>query len=74
MATLETVERLALELPEQDRATLAAHMLGSLPALHSEADGGIAEADRRDLEMDADPAASVSLEDFDLQIRRRRTL
>lgn len=74
MTTLEAVERLALELPEQDRATLAAHMLGSLPALLSEADCGIAEADRRDLEMDADPAASVSLEDFDLQIRSRRTL
>ncbi|MGF1679557.1 MAG: addiction module protein [Candidatus Methylacidiphilales bacterium] len=72
MTTLATVERLALELPEQQRATLAVHILDSLPGLFSEKDGGLAEAERRDLEMDANPSVSMTLEDFDQQIANRR--
>ena len=36
MTTLATVENLALELPEHQRATLAMHILDSLPGLFSE--------------------------------------
>ncbi|MFY8216229.1 MAG: addiction module antitoxin RelB [Chthoniobacterales bacterium] len=72
MAMLADVEKLALELPEQQRAKLAIHLLDSLPALFSENDGGLAEAERRDFEMDADPAIGVSLENLDLQIANRR--
>jgi hypothetical protein len=74
MTTLATVERLALELPEQQRATLAVHILDSLPGLFSETDGGLAEAERRDLEMDVNPSVSTTLEDFDQQIANRRRM
>ena len=44
MATIDEVEKLALDLPEKERAILAAHLLGSLsPVLHDN-DEGIAEA------------------------------
>jgi len=72
MTTLAIVERLALELPEQQRATLAVHILDSLPGLFSERDEGLAEAQRRDLEMDTNPSVSMSLEEFDRQISDRR--
>jgi hypothetical protein len=65
MTTLATVENLALELPEQERATLAMHILESLPVLFSESDGGLAEAERRDAEMDSNPALGLSLAEFD---------
>lgn len=73
MTTLATVEHLALELPEHQRATLAMHILDSLPGLFSEADGGLAEAVRRDAELDDNPAMGLSLREFDQQISSRRT-
>lgn len=73
MTTLATVENLALELPEQQRATLAMHILDSLPGLYSEADGGLAEAERRDAEIDANPSIGISLSEFDQKILNRRS-
>ena len=73
MTTLATVENLALELPEHQRATLAMHILDSLPGLFSEADGGLAEAVRRDAELEENPAMGLSLREFDQQISSRRT-
>ena len=73
MTTLATIENLALELPEDQRATLAMHILESLPGLFSEPDGGLAEAQRRDAEMDANPALGLSLAEFDQKILNRRT-
>ena len=49
------------------------HILDSLPGLFSEADGGLAEAVRRDAELDENPAMGLSLRDFDQQISSRRT-
>ena len=73
MATLTELTKLALDLPETERAVLAAHLLGSLPpALHDE-DEGIAEALRRDADLETNPSASLSLEQLVQQIRRRRT-
>jgi hypothetical protein len=72
MTTLATVENLALELPEQQRATLAMHILDSLPGLFSEADGGLAEAERRDAEIDSHPSIALSLGEFDQKILSRR--
>jgi hypothetical protein len=72
MANIEDVEKLALDLPEPQRAILAAHLLGSLtPVLHDE-DEGIAEALRRDAELDAKPDSAISLEDLDKRIDQRR--
>jgi hypothetical protein len=44
MATINEIEKLALDLPENERAVLAAHLLGSLPPVLHDADEGIAEA------------------------------
>ena len=73
MATIAEVEKLALDLPENHRAVLAAHLLGSLsPVLHDE-DQGIAEALLRDAELDANPALGMSLDQLDHEIKRRRS-
>jgi putative addiction module component (TIGR02574 family) len=73
MATIAEIERLALNLPESQRAILAAHLLGSLPSVLHDEDEGIAEALRRDAEFEANPSMGVSLEDLDQQVRRRRS-
>jgi hypothetical protein len=72
MATIAEVEKLALDLPDSQRAILAAHLLGSLPAVLHDEDEGIAEALRRDAELDAIPSAGLSLEQLDQQVKRRR--
>jgi putative addiction module component (TIGR02574 family) len=70
--TISEVEKLALDLPENQRAVLAAHLLGSLPSVLQDKDEGIAEALRRDAELDADASSGISLEKLDEQIERRR--
>ena len=72
MNTIVEVEKLALNLSEHDRATLAANLLDSLPGILSDEDEGIAEALRRDAEIEADPAQAISLADVDTHIRGRR--
>ena len=73
MATITEVEKLALDLPESQRAVLAAHLLGSLPSVLHDEDEGIAEAGRRDAELDASPLLGMSLEQLDQQIESRRS-
>ena len=73
MATIIEVEKLALDLSENERAVLAAHLLGSLPPVLHDADEGIAEAFRRDAELEANPSLGVSLAQLDQQIERRRS-
>jgi putative addiction module component (TIGR02574 family) len=72
MSTIFEVEKLALNLPEQERAKLAANLLNSLPGILSDEDEGVAEALRRDAEMDADPSQGISLTQLDSQILTRR--
>jgi len=72
MSTITEVEKLALDLPETDRALLAAHLLDSLPAVLHDEDGGIGEALRRDAEIDADPKSGMSLKQVDAQVAQRR--
>ena len=69
---VEKVEKLALDLPEEDRAQLAASLLDSLPGILSDQDDGVAEALRRDAELDAHPERAISLEELDTFIRSRR--
>ena len=73
MATIIEIEKLALNLSANERAVLAAHLLGSLPPVLHDADEGIAEALRRDAELVANPSADLSLEQLDQRIERRRT-
>lgn len=72
MTSFASVESVVLELPETQRATLALHLLRSLPAMLSEPDQGLAEARRRDAELDADPSMALSLAEFDRQIVGRK--
>ncbi len=67
MVTITEVEKLAFDLPEAQRAVLAAHLLESLPPVLHDEDEGIAEALRRDAEMDAQPKMGISLEQLDPQ-------
>jgi putative addiction module component (TIGR02574 family) len=72
-ATIAEIEKLARELSANDRAVLAAHLLESLsPVLHDN-DEGIAEALRRDAELDANPSAGLTLQQLDQRIERRRS-
>jgi hypothetical protein len=64
MQTLSDIEREAMKLPDSSRAYLASRLLDSLPAVLSDDDDGLAEAIRRDAEMDRDPAASMTLEEL----------
>jgi hypothetical protein len=73
MADITEVEKLALDLSENQRAVLAAHLLGSLPSVLHDEDEGIAEALRRDADLDTTPSLGMSLEQLDQQIERRRS-
>ena len=55
MATIAEVETLAFDLPDSERAVLASHLLRSLPPVLDDEDDGIAEALRRDAELNSDP-------------------
>ncbi|MBA3832822.1 MAG: addiction module protein [Chthoniobacterales bacterium] len=72
MATVVEVEELALGLADNQRAALAAHLLGSLPPFLSDSDEGIAEALRRDAELESDQSLGISVERLDQQIAERR--
>ena len=72
MATVIEIQKLALSLPEKERATLAANLLESLPGVLSDEDEGVAEALRRDSELDANPGQAISLAQLDDQIKSRR--
>jgi hypothetical protein len=72
MSTVPDIEKLALDLPEQQRATLAASLLDSLPAVLSDDDEGIAEALRRDTEMNTKSDQSMSLAELDSHIIKER--
>ena len=72
MSNVADVEKMALELTEQERASLAANILHSLPPILADEDEGVAEALRRDAEMDADPSQRMSLADLEAAIKDRR--
>ena len=72
MATIAEVEKLAFDLPDSDRAVLAAHLLRSLPSVLHDDDEGVAEALRRDAELEADPSLGITLDQLDQRVRDRR--
>jgi hypothetical protein len=73
MATIVEIEKLALSLPEKERAALAANLLDSLPGVLFDEDEGVAEALHRDSEVDANPDQIISLAQLDAQIQSRRS-
>lgn len=71
MSVIAEAEQIALSLSEPERAKLATKLLDSLnPALVID-DEGLAEAIRRDREMDEDPTIGISLEELDRRIRKQ---
>ena len=64
MVTLAEIEKLVSQLPESDRAMLAAGLLDSLPGILVEDDDGLAEAHRRSEEMDRDPSVCLNNVEF----------
>jgi len=73
MVTVLEVEKLAFGLSEAQRAVLAAHLLRSLPSILEDDDEGVAEALRRDAELNLNPAIGISLEQLDQEISARRS-
>jgi putative addiction module component (TIGR02574 family) len=72
VATIAEIEKLASDLPDSDRAVLASHLLRSLPPALDDEDEGIAEALRRDAELEAKPDLGITLDQLDQRIRERR--
>ena len=70
MAMIAEIQKLALNLPESERAILVARLLGSLPPVLHDEDEGVAEALRRDAELEAGLATGMSLGELDEQIER----
>jgi hypothetical protein len=69
MPTVAEAEKLILGLSEKERAELVGKLLRSLP-LYAD-DGGLAEARRRDREMDENPDSIISMEQLDEMISKR---
>jgi hypothetical protein len=72
MSTILEIEKLALDLPERDRAALAANLLESLPHVLADEDEAVAEALRRDAEVESDRAQAISFAELNSLIRGRR--
>lgn len=64
MVTLPEIERTAMQLSDRERAMLAEHLLESLPPVLHDEDEGVEEAIRRDAELDEDPEAGITLQEF----------
>ena len=73
MPTLTEIEKLAFDLPETERAMLAAHLLKSLPSVLHDADDGLAAALRRNAEFTLNPEIGISLRQLDKEIESRRS-
>ena len=72
MPTLNELEKLAIELSETDRASLASALLASLSFVLHDDDDGVAEALRRDAELEAHPEHAMTAEELDRKIASRR--
>lgn len=70
MVTLAEVEAQAMDLTHVERARLATRLLYSLPPELDDDDEGLAEALRREAEMEADPSMSISLEELKRSVGR----
>lgn len=67
---LEEIQKCAMDLPDSDRAHLAAELLVSLPAILVDEDDGIAEAMRRSKQLDEDPSMGCTWEEIKQSLGR----
>jgi hypothetical protein len=61
-----------MKLPDEQRTRLVANLLASLPTVLTDQDEGIAEALRRDAELNDGTQQTISLDDLDAAINNRR--
>ena len=67
---LEELQRRVMDLPDGDRAWLAAELLDSLPSMLVDEDDGIAEARRRSRELAEDPSKGRTWEEIRRELGR----
>jgi putative addiction module component (TIGR02574 family) len=70
MVTLAEIEAQAMDLTQAERAILASRLLESIAEGYDYDLDGDAEALRRDAEMDNDPSACLTLEEFKRAVGR----
>ena len=68
--SIEEIQQGALALPENERAEWAAQHLTTLPATLTDPDDGVAEALRRDKELDEDPSAGRTWDEIKRELGR----
>ena len=64
MTRVQEIRQQASALSVSEKAELAADLLESLPPILDDDDEGVAEAHRRDQEMEADPKASLTWDEL----------
>jgi hypothetical protein len=71
METLSSLQAQIMTLPDGARANLASFILQSLPPVYiDEDDDGLAEALRREAEMEADPSMCITFEELKRSVGR----
>ena len=60
MTKLRQLEAASLKLSDSDRATLASHILATLPPVLADHDNGLAEARRRDRDLEQNPDSALT--------------
>ena len=70
MSKVSDIYSQVLDLPEDQRASLASDILDTLPANLSDDDDGLAEARRRSKEMDEDPSIGMTWEQIKASLGR----
>lgn len=68
--SIEDIRAVVLELPRDQRAELAGDLLSSLPLVLVDEDGGVAEAERRSMELDENPGAGCSWDEIKASLGR----
>lgn len=71
MMSIEEIRSGAMALPQDERASLAASLLASLPAVLDDDDEGLSEARRRSLELEANPTAGLTWDEISRGVRSR---
>ena len=66
---LEEIQHRAMELSETERARLAAELLTSIPATLTDTEDGVAEAWRRDQDLENDPSSGLTWEEIKRDLR-----
>ena len=70
MTRLQVLKKEALSLTDAERAVLASELLETLPGVLSDQDEGIAEALRRDAELDANPSSGIEWSEVKRELGR----